>query len=45
MPDKASKKETAEIFGHIMRREGMENLIATGMIEGKKVEEDQEKMY
>lgn len=26
--------ETAEILGHVMRREDLENLIMTGMVEG-----------
>ena len=31
-----------EIFGHVMRREGLEQLAVTGKIEGRAEEEDQE---
>ena len=33
---KEIRKRQLKFFGHILRREGMENQIATGMIEGRK---------
>ncbi|GFO36016.1 hypothetical protein PoB_006252100 [Plakobranchus ocellatus] len=30
------RKRQATFFGHVMRREGLENLVTTGMLEGKR---------
>ena len=43
MADKTNRKKTAESFWTHHEERGRENLVTTGMIEGKKVEKDQEK--
>ena len=30
------RKRQLNFFGHIMRREGLENIIVTGMVEGRR---------
>ena len=36
IPKKTNKKRQLKLLGHIVRREGVENLTTTGMIESKK---------